>query len=188
MKKLISLLLAVMMLASMASFAAAEEEKTLVFINQAAWNQTMTVMVDRYYELTGVKVILENYSFNDMINTIEVKIGTGSKDYDVISVDVPLVASYARRGMLADLSPYFTEEDTAKLVPAAVEASTYEGKLYASPLCNSTQELFYNEKLLAEAGVDMDELKSYTTDNRITYERLVEIAEQALKVLDPDGS
>ena len=98
MKKLISLLLAVMMLASMASFAAAEEEKTLVFINQAAWNQTMT----------GVKVILENYSFNDMINTIEVKIGTGSKDYDVISVDVPLVASYARRGMLADLSPYFT--------------------------------------------------------------------------------
>ena len=37
-------------------------------------------------------------------------------------------------------------------------------------------------------GVDMDELKSYTTDNRITYERLVEIAEQALKVLDPDGS
>ena len=157
MKKLISLLLAVMMLASMASFAAAEEEKTLVFINQAAWNQTMTVMVDRYYELTGVKVILENYSFNDMINTIEVKIGTGSKDYDVISVDVPLVASYARRGMLSDLSPYFTEEDTAKLVPAAVEASTYEGKLYASPLCNSTQELFYNEKLLAEAGVDMDE-------------------------------
>ena len=113
MKKLISLLLAVMMLASMASFAAAEEEKTLVFINQAAWNQTMTVMVDRYYELTGVKVILENYSFNDMINTIEVKIGTGSKDYDVISVDVPLVASYARRGMLADLSPYFTEEDFA---------------------------------------------------------------------------
>ena len=55
MKKLISLLLAVMMLASMASFAAAEEEKTLVFINQAAWNQTMTVMVDRYYELTGVR-------------------------------------------------------------------------------------------------------------------------------------
>lgn len=33
MKKLISLLLAVMMLASMASFAAAEEEKTLVFIS-----------------------------------------------------------------------------------------------------------------------------------------------------------
>lgn len=188
MKKLISLLLAVMMLASMASFAAAEEEKTLVFISQAAWKDQMQVLCDRYYEETGVKVVLENYSFNDMINTIEVKISTGSTDYDILSVDVPLVSSYARRGMLADLSPYFTEEDRAKLVTAAVEASTYEGKLYASPLCNSTQELFYNEKLLAEAGVDMDELKSYTTDNRITYERLVEIAEQALKVLDPDGS
>lgn len=44
MKKLISLLLAVMMLASMASFAAAEEEKTLVFISQAAWKDQMQVL------------------------------------------------------------------------------------------------------------------------------------------------
>ena len=50
MKKLISLLLAVMMLASMASFAAAEEEKTLVFISQAAWKDQMQVLCDRYYE------------------------------------------------------------------------------------------------------------------------------------------
>ena len=188
MKKLISLLLAVMMLASMASFAAAEEEKTLVFINQAAWKDQMQVLCDRYYEETGVKVVLENYSFNDMINTIEVKISTGSTDYDILSVDVPLVSSYARRGMLADLSPYFTEEDRAKLVTAAVEASTYEGKLYASPLANSSQVLYYNTKLLEDAGIDLAELEAYSTDNRITYERLVEIAEQALKVLDPDGT
>lgn len=188
MKKLVSLLLAVLMLASMTSFAAADEEVTLVFMNQAAWNDTMTVMVNKYYELTGVRVVLENYSFNDLINTMEVKIGTGSKDYDILSVDVPLVASYARRGMLADLTPYFSAEDQAKLVSAAVEASTYDGKLYASPLCNSTQELFYNKKLLEEAGVDLTELEGYTTDNRITYERVVEIATEALKVLDPDGS
>ena len=188
MKKLISLLLAVMMLASMASFAAAEEEKTLVFISQAAWKDQMQVLCDRYYEETGVKIVLENYSFNDMINTIEVKIGTGSTDYDILFVDVPLVSSYARRGMLADLSPYFTEEDRAKLVTAAVEASTYEGKLYASPMANSSQVLYYNTKLLEDAGIDLAELEAYSTDNRITYERLVEIAEQALKVLDPDGT
>ena len=188
MKKLISLLLAVMMLASMASFAAAKEEKTLVFISQAAWKDQMQVLCDRYYEETGVKVVLENYSFNDMINTIEVKISTGSTDYDILFVDVPLVSSYARRGMLADLSPYFTEEDRAKLVTAAVEASTYEGKLYASPMANSSQVLYYNTKLLEDAGIDLAELEAYSTDNRITYERLVEIAEQALKVLDPDGT
>ena len=98
MKKLISLLLAVMMLASMASFAAAEDEKTLVFMNQGAWNDAMTAMVDKYYEETGVKVVLENYSFNDLINTVEVKIGTGSTDYDILSIDVPLVAVFMGEG------------------------------------------------------------------------------------------
>lgn len=72
MKKLISLLLAVMMLASMASFAAAEEEKTLVFISQAAWKDQMQVLCDRYYEETGVKIVLENYSFNDKIGRAHV--------------------------------------------------------------------------------------------------------------------
>ena len=188
MKKLISLLLAVMMLASMASFAAAEEEKTLVFMNQGAWNDAMTAMVDKYYEETGVKVVLENYSFNDLINTVEVKIGTGSTDYDILSIDVPLVASYASRGMLADISSYFTEEDTAKFLSAAVEASTYDGKLYAAPLCTSSQIMYYNTTLLEQAGVDMAELENATVENRMTWERVAEIAENALKVLDPDGT
>lgn len=187
MKKLLSLVLALMMVLSLTSFSAAEEV-TLIFMNQAAWNDQMQAMCDRYYELTGVKVVLENYSFNDLMNTVEVKIGTGSKDYDVLSLDVPNIASYARRGMVADLSPYFTEEDIAKLVPAAVNASTYEGKLYASPLCNSTQELFYNTALLEEADFDMSEFDNYSTSNRITWERVAEIARQVLDVIDPDGS
>ncbi len=189
MKKLLSLALVVMMLFGAVSFASAEkEEVTLVIISQAAWNDQMTEMVDLYYQETGVRVVLENYSFNDMLNTIEVKIGTGSEDYDILMVDIPLVSSYARRGMLADLTPYFTEEDLAMLPSAAVTASTYEGKLYASPICNSSQVMYFNTMLLEQAGVDLSELQNATADNRVTWERVAEIAENALQVLDPDHS
>ncbi len=186
MKKLLSLALALIMLMGVTSIACADEEITLVFMNQAAWNDQMVEMVDRYYQETGVKVVLENYAFSDLINTVEVKIGTGSTDYDILSVDVPLVSSYASRGMLADLTPYFTEEDTAKFLSSAVEASTYEGKLYAAPLCTSSQIMYYNTTLLAQAGVDLSELENATVDHRLTWERVAEIAEEALKTLDPD--
>lgn len=188
MKKLFSLALVLVMLLGTVPFASADEEVTLVFMNLASYSKEMNLLAERYYEETGVKVIVEDYAFGDLINTIEVKIGTGSKDYDILSLDVPLISSYARRGMLADLSPYFAEEDTAKFLPAAVDASTYEGKLYAAPLNTSSMVLYFNTKLLTEAGVDLTELENSTAENRITWERLAEITEEALKVLDPDGS
>lgn len=185
MKKFVALLLTLLMALSLTPSFAAEQEEIL-FLTQAAWVNYFDPIIARYEELTGVKVIQEAYSFNDLLNVIEVKIGTGSKEYDVISVDVPMVYSYGNRDLLWDMSGCFTEEELATMLPAAIEASTYEGKLLAAPICNSSQLLWYNDKLLREAGIDMAELESYTTDNRITYERVVEICREALAVLDPD--
>lgn len=192
MKKLLSLVLALMMLASIAVVAHADDEPiTLVFLNQTnTWTEPMQKMADMYEEYTNgrVKVVLEGYSFNDLFNMIEVKIGAkpASTEYDILSIDVPNVASYGRREMLAPLDEYFTEEDRANLLPAAIEAGSYNGQFLAAPLCTSAQILYYNPDLLT--AEEIAEIEAATVENRLTWERVAEIAEAAMKRNDPDGT
>ena len=189
MKKLLTLVLALIMVLGMVSFASADEEITLTFVNQTGnWQECMQPLLDMYYEQTGVKIVQENYSFNDLLNAIEVKVGTGSDEFDILSLDIPMLSSYAYRGMMYDMTDYFSAEDIANLLPAAVEASTFEGRLYASPLATSSQIMYYNTALCEQAGMDMEELASYTVENRCTWEHLAELAAAGQKALDPDGS
>lgn len=194
MKKVFSKALALLMVLSLvlaggAGFAGAAEEQSIVWLSQGvgedAWEGLTRPILERYYEETGVRVIGEFYSFNDLFEVIEVKIASGSKDYDVISVDVPMVAAYATRGYLSPMDEYYTDEEKAGFISSAVDAGTWDGVFYAPPENTSTQALWYNKDLLAEAGI---ELRESSVDNRLTYEELEEYARQALAVLDPDGT
>lgn len=49
----------------------------------------------------------------------------------------------------------------------------------------SAAALYYNETLLAEAGITIPEADP---NNRLTWEELVEMAEKALAIVDPDGT
>lgn len=142
---------------------------------------------DKYAEETGVTLEIEQASWDTITDTLEVVLSSGSSEYDVIMVDGPNTAAYVDRGYLAPLTDYFTDEEVAKFSPALTEQGTYQGVLYAAPLGDSSTCLFYNVNLLEEAGIDVD-WSQYTGDNRITYEELVDIANEAVAALDPDGT
>lgn len=192
MKKILALtlslsLMVVMLLAG--TTVAFAEDKTITWLSQGVgpeqWEGLTVPLLEKYYEETGVKVVGEFYSFGDLFEVIEVKIASGSKDYDVISVDVPMVAGYATRGYLSPMDEYFTDEEKAGFIPSAVAAGSWDGKFYAPPMNTSSQVLWYNKGLLKEAGI---EVRESSVDNRLTYEEVEEYAREALKVLDPDGS
>ena len=67
-----------------------------------------------------------------------------------------------------------------------IEQGTVDGEFYAAPLGDSSIVLFYNKNLLAEAGIDWD-WDQYTGETRITWEELIDLANQVLDVVDPDG-
>ena len=72
-----------------------------------------------------------------------------------------------------DLSPYYTEELKADILPSVLDAVTVDGKIYALPIEMETLGLFYNADMLEEAGIapptTWDELyeaaKALTTDD-----------------------
>lgn len=81
---------------------------------------------------------------------------------DVLMLDNPDLQQIASSGALADLSQF--DVSTDGYAEGIVKASTYDGKLYGlQPVTNSIA-LFYNKKMLSDAGIQppttWDELKT----------------------------
>lgn len=141
----------------------------------------------QYEEETGVKLEIEETSYENIGDTLEVVLSSGSSEYDLIMADGPNTAAYVSRGYLEPLTDYFTQEEIDTFSPALIDQGTYQDTFYAAPLGDSSTALFYNKNLLTQAGIDID-WSQYTGENRITYEELVDIARQAVNALDPDGT
>ena len=81
---------------------------------------------------------------------------------DVLMIDNPDVQEIAATGGLSPLSDY--NVDTAGFAEGMLEAATYEGEVYGLAPTANTLGIFYNQELLAAAGVEppktWDELKS----------------------------
>jgi ABC-type glycerol-3-phosphate transport system substrate-binding protein len=97
-----------------------------------------------------VLIKMQAAPWDQYFQTAELRLGSKDKSVDLVYVDVPLIASYASRGFL---SPVDASVDTSTLVPSSVNAGKYNGTLYALPINNSAQVLYYNKKLFADAGV-----------------------------------
>ncbi|MGE3194116.1 MAG: ABC transporter substrate-binding protein [Microbacteriaceae bacterium] len=93
---------------------------------------------------------------------------------DILYVEPSTFTKYAEAGALADLTPFYTDELKSDILPAVLDSVTYEDQLLALPMELETLGLFYDEDVLAEAGIEppatWDELQdaaaALTTDSR----------------------
>ncbi|MDC7287641.1 sugar ABC transporter substrate-binding protein [Blautia schinkii] len=156
--------------------AEAEEPVTLKFWTfQAGEEATYLEKFVQEWNDTHDSVKVEQTVVNqsDYITTLIPTAYANGEAPDVLFVEPATFKKYAGKGMLADLSPYYTEELKADILPSALEASTYDGKQMALPYEMETLGLFYNIDMLEEAGVEppqtWDELyeaaKKLTTDD-----------------------
>lgn len=121
----------------------------------------------------NIEVKVERVTFREVFQQNQTRLGSGSDSPDVVSVDAPLVSSYGSRGWLTPMDDAFTKDELADLVPALVKSGTYDGKLVAPPVWNSTQLLFYNADLLEKAGVTPP-----GADERWTWDQVAEAAQK----------
>lgn len=85
-----------------------------------------------------------------------INLSAGSSDFDVFAVDVIWIQEFARAGWLMPLGT--PEENRAdRYFPAALEAATYQGEMYAVPWFIDAGLLYYREDLLEKHGYDPPE-------------------------------
>ena len=168
MKKLTALLMALLMLVSSLSFAAAGDEITLdVIIAQYGPNTqewflgTKTGMgngknfVQAFEEANpGVKLNLEVVSWNDIATVVSTRIS--NKNYpDILNIDT--FAQYQNDGLLLPAADYISEELMADFFPSFIEQSVVDGVCWAVPDLASARALYYNKDILDEVGVSVPE-------------------------------
>lgn len=149
------------------------------------WADYLYEVNDAFTKETGITVKMEYYPFDQFFELVEVKLSSGSTDYDVIHVDVPMVAAYTERDYLLPLDDAYTSGEKEMFIDSSLQAGTWDGKLMAPPMETSSQVLYYNKDLLDEAGVAYP---SASLEDRMTYQELYALAAQVQAAVDPDGS
>ena len=162
MKKLVSLLLAVLMLTVVASFGLAEDVTLDVIIAQYGPNTNNWFLGDgmdgsnfvkKFEEANpGIKLNLEVVSWNDIYTVVSTRISNNNAP-DILNIDT--FADYANEGLLLPVSDYCPETLFADFVPSFIEQSVIDGVCWAVPDLASARALYYNADLLEGAGVEV---------------------------------
>lgn len=79
---------------------------------------------------------------------------TASELPDLVIIDNPDHAAYSAMGLFADITDELADwPDKDQFFPGPWSSTIYDGKQYGVPLGSNNLALFYNEQMLADAGV-----------------------------------
>jgi multiple sugar transport system substrate-binding protein len=120
------------------------------------WSDVTNVhapLIEDFTNATGIKVNQTIVQYNQRLQKIQTAV-QGGGDLDVVQMDTVWTARFAAAGWVHDLTSRITDAFKQDVPAAALGAVTYNGKLYGMPQFNSAKHLFYNAKLLKEAGFE----------------------------------
>lgn len=163
--------------AAVAMPAVARAQATTLKVVWMGWpeNQVKPLMDEFEKRNPQIKLAVERIPFNQIFQTLEVRLNARTGDPDIFICDSPLTASYASRGHLMELDAII---DKSRLSPSALAAASYQGKVYSAPFGSSMQVMFYNRALFKEAGV---EPPSADPAKRWTWEEVYEAGKKIAK-------
>jgi multiple sugar transport system substrate-binding protein len=120
------------------------------------WGDTQNThqpLIEDFTKATGIKVNQTIVEYNARLDKITTAI-QGGGGFDVVQMDTIWTAQFASAGWVEDLTDRITDAIKKDVPESSLSAVTYNGKLYGMPLFNSSKHLFYNAKLLQDAGFD----------------------------------
>ncbi|MBQ8619748.1 MAG: sugar ABC transporter substrate-binding protein [Clostridia bacterium] len=162
MKKLVTLLLALVMALSLTGMAFAEDVTLDVIIAQYGPNTNNWFLGDgmdgsnfvkKFEEANpGVKLNLEVVSWNDIATVVSTRISNNNAP-DILNIDT--FAQYQAEGLLLPVSDYCPDELFADFFPSFIEQSVVDGVCWAVPDLASARALYYNVDIFEEVGIEV---------------------------------
>ena len=165
MKKLLALALSLCLLLGMASFASAADTTTLTMWTFIAQHQEFFEKAAERWNAENpdrpIAVEVTTIGYDDMHNKFKVALQADEGAPDMVDVELgqfPNILAYSDK--LYDLTPALTPY-MPDLVQARLEIYAKDGKYYGAPLHVGAMVAFYDVELLAEAGVDYTQIKTW---------------------------
>jgi multiple sugar transport system substrate-binding protein len=126
------------------------------FDKSSAWAK----LLDQCGAKADVKIKRTGFDTSDLGNKTLLAAQQGNSP-DVLIVDNPVVSTLAEAGVLTTTAD--NKLDTSKVDPNLLAAGQSGGKTYGTPIGANTLALYYNKKVLKEAGVDIASVKDWTS-------------------------
>ncbi|PPA71711.1 ABC transporter substrate-binding protein [Jeotgalibacillus proteolyticus] len=131
-------------------------------------------------ENPSIKIEMNSIEYGDYELRLRTEIAAG-KPPDIMSIDSPNLALYARTDAIRSLNSYMKQDGVYDDLPESVlQGLTYNGEVFLSPVVSSGTALFYNKHLFKEANLPYP---SADPSDPITWEEVVEAAK---KINDPE--
>ena len=201
MKKLISLLLVLAMVLTLAACGGSKTAETQAPAAEApaateapaapaadGEKVTVTMIAAQYGPKTGdwwadfekkfeaandnIDLVVDCVSWNDIYTVVNTRIANGQAP-DLLNIDV--FADFQADGLLLPAEEWCSAETYAKFYPAFLDQSVIDGTVWAVPDLASARAMYYNKDILEAAGVEVP----------TTWEELTAACE-ALKAYDPE--
>jgi ABC-type glycerol-3-phosphate transport system substrate-binding protein len=136
----------------------------------------MQAVVDAFEKAhPTIKIQWQNVPFDALNSTLDARVANKGGDPDVYWADQPRISALAARGEAEDLTAVFGNTKSS-FDPTAYDAGVYKEKLWALPIANSTQLLYYNRAFLKKAGLSEP---SASVEQRMTWEQVAADAKKA---------
>jgi multiple sugar transport system substrate-binding protein len=115
------------------------------------------LLADEYGSTHDTQIVLTPIRQADFVTRVSSAAATGDLP-DLLSTDVAFVRPFLEAGVFIDTTERIGELPHADAVlPAYLEASTFDGAQYAVPAAIDVSSLFYNKALYEEAGLDPEQ-------------------------------
>lgn len=136
-------------------------------------NTEFTAKIKEFEKESGYSVKRVPITKDNFNSTIQTRLTSKKNDIDLLYLDQPLLAQYAKSGNIISLDEYYTTTTTDQEVVevdgkkkfntnafynSALETTKYNGSYYAVPLTLNTSVLYYNVSTIKAAG-------NYQTDD-----------------------
>lgn len=168
-RRLVSLVLAVLMMLSVCSFAAAEEKETITLQFWAHWAseqrmptiQKICEMFNEKYADQGIQVEYLPVSFGE----IETKLvnSIGNNPPAVVITAIEDVANKAMLNVAENIKPYLSENAEADYYPTYWNMVTWNDGVYAIPFNTDNRVIYYNKAMFTEAGVAVEDIVDWAS-------------------------
>ncbi|RPF49029.1 multiple sugar transport system substrate-binding protein [Hydrogenoanaerobacterium saccharovorans] len=205
MKKLIALLLATLMVFSMAacngkakdsstptadssapsSDAGPAEPVTIKFANYAIleagytefWEGVKSGFEAKY---PNIKIEWVSAPYGEIVNQVINMAGGGDK-VDLMFSELSWTPTLEEAGLAAPIGTILSKEFIDDFYPSVIEAATIKGKAYSIPMYISPYVLYYNKELFKQAGLDPEQPPK-------TYDEMLKMAEKLSTLKTKDGN
>ena len=155
----VALAMAVLLLFGM-SFAQGTSQyagQTVRFLRHSGYGADwMRAQIPAFEKATGIKVEMDTISYSNMHDKQVVELSSGSSPHDIYTIPDYWVGQYVSSKWLAPLNTCIQPGFNIQDVPQSLrDLNTIDGNLYVMPYKYNTRLLFYNEKLLQQAGLSV---------------------------------